>query len=240
MGLGLGGAAVLSFVAPGLERLWAPGRSTPGHEALGCEGCHQPAPGSLRQQLQAGARFLIGAREAPADFGFGPVTSTACLGCHERDGERHPIHRFQEPRFEQARAAARVDRCTGCHSEHDGARVSVAPDVCRHCHQGLELEADQVSPSHAALAQAGRFETCLGCHDFHGNHLRAPPARLEEAAPEAAVRAYLADGPAPYGDARRWPARLDGAAKRWTPGIPAEPGAERPRGRGPRGGAEQP
>jgi hypothetical protein len=39
----------------------------------------------------------------------------------------------------------------------------------------------------------------MGCHDFHGNHRFTPPKRLADQLPQDGIRAYLKDGPSPYG-----------------------------------------
>ena len=170
-----------------------------GHAGIDCAGCHAPAPGSVRQQLQANLAFYAGARETEADFGYAPVTSERCLDCHDRPNERHPIYRFNEPRFHQAVQTVNAASCLGCHDEHRARRVSVGPDTCRHCHKDVTLKADPLDVSHRLLSDRGEWETCLGCHDFHGNHKAKPPVTLAQAISPETVRAYLADGDPIYG-----------------------------------------
>ena len=48
------------LLLPGVEHFTAPGKMNTGHERLACDSCHRPAPGTVRQQLQANARYLLG------------------------------------------------------------------------------------------------------------------------------------------------------------------------------------
>ena len=54
-------------------------------------------------------------------------------------------------------------------------------------------------PSHAVLAANKQWDTCLQCHDFHGNHRRVTPKVAAGMIDRAAVDAYLTSGPDPYG-----------------------------------------
>ena len=46
----------------------------------------------------------------------------------------------------------------------------------------------------------GRWETCLGCHDFHGNHAMKAPRRLGDAIPSDQIQRYFDGGRSPYPD----------------------------------------
>ena len=74
---------------------------------------------------------------------------------------------------------------------------------CTHCHQDTSLEDDPITPTHVELVRRGSWNTCLQCHDFHGNHVRDTPLRLEEGVPEALILEYFLGGPSPYGDEKR-------------------------------------
>lgn len=190
---------------PDAQWLQAAGRPTPGHEGLACEACHVPAPGTFRQQVQAGVRYLLGMRGSPVAIGKAPVEDARCEACHERPGDRHPLAVLSGTQFVGAQAEHGVHHCTGCHREHHGARVTAPPTICSECHRDIEVKDDPIQPSHATLFAADRWETCLQCHDFHGNHdLSSGPydcaAEMEEAFDVAAVRRYLLDGPRVYGD----------------------------------------
>lgn len=183
-----------------------------GHEHLECGSCHRPAPGTTRQQLQANVRTALGLRAAYVDFGMRAVGNADCRSCHDRPDDRHPVHRFLEPRFAEARAALSPQSCTSCHGEHTGRRATVEPDACRHCHADLEIANDPTMPTHAALVGAAAWSSCLGCHDFHGNHDTSVPTTLEAAIAPATIERYLAGGADPYGGPIRHPARQDNGA----------------------------
>lgn len=212
LGGGLGALAVAAMLSPGLQRLRAPGPMNVGHAQLECSSCHVEAPGSTRQQLQSNARSALGLRSASVDFGLQHVTNDACRACHDRPDDRHPVYRFLEPRFADARAALAPQECTSCHGEHVGRRATVEPDACRHCHAELALEHDPISISHAELVASAAWSTCLGCHDFHGNHEGGPPTALADAVALEHIRDYLAGGPSPYGAVRHPATRADDTA----------------------------
>lgn len=212
LGAGLGSFAVAVMLWPGQQRLRTPGPMNVGHGELDCASCHRAAPGTTRQQLQANARSVLGLRAASVDFGLSRVSNEACRACHDRPDDRHPVYRFLEPRFADARAALAPHECTSCHGEHAGRRATVEPDACRHCHGELALEHDPISTPHAELVATGAWSTCLGCHDFHGNHASEPPTALADALAPADIRDYLAGGPSPYGAVRHPATREDGTA----------------------------
>ena len=178
-----------------------------GHEELGCAACHEAAPGTLRQQLQANARFVLGLRRTPADFGNSDVTNEDCIACHERPFDRHPVFRFNEPRFEKARKNIAPHQCQSCHREHSGAKVVAEATYCSECHGDLALEDDPIDIPHSSLVEDGRWQTCLGCHDFHGNHRYEVPTKLRRAVPEWRIGTYFAGAESPYGNELLAPAK---------------------------------
>lgn len=197
-GLGAGLGAVVLLNLPGAEQLHAPGPMNTGHGELACEDCHVPAPGSLRQQFQAQVRFLLGMRAEPAIIGFLPVGNEDCLDCHRRARDRHPVFRFFEPRYTEARRILRPQHCTSCHQEHQGRRVTRSPDFCRICHGKLTLKRDPLDIPHARLVRDKRWRSCLRCHDFHGNHRMRVAQRLSDAIPEERISRYFAGAASPY------------------------------------------
>ena len=43
-----------------------------------------------------------------------------------------------------------------------------------------------------------RWKTCLGCHDFHGNHRMTVETKLENIINERHIREYFSGGRDPY------------------------------------------
>jgi hypothetical protein len=199
-GIVLGAAALGALCAPGCEHLHAAGPMNVGHAVVACAGCHREAPGTMRQQLQAAARSWTGLHDRAVDVGFQPVTSRECTECHDRPDDRHPGFRFLEPRFNVAREELHPERCESCHREHSGVRITVAETTyCRHCHGELVVENDPLDVSHATLVAGRQWGSCLGCHDYHGNHAGKPPRRLADAIPVERIEAYFVGGRSPYG-----------------------------------------
>ena len=198
----IAGAIIMGlwWVPPGLG-LRAKGPMNTSHENLSCESCHRPAEGSLRQQLGHNARVAFGL--SGGDFmavGHAPVDNAACLDCHDRPNDRHPVSRFQEMRFAEQRMELGVHECTGCHGEHEGVRVAhVGTTVCQNCHADLEVDFDPVTPTHAELLEAESWETCMQCHDFHGNHVHTVPEKLSSGIPTEQLLEYMEGGIDPYG-----------------------------------------
>ena len=184
--------------------LQAKGPPIPGHANLECQSCHRKASGSLRQQLEGAAQYLLSFRKEPVFIGSRPVQNSDCLECHDRPLDRHPVERFSESRFARARKDHGVTRCTGCHSEHSGVRVTAPGGICASCHQDLDLEGDRIRPNHAELISSNQWETCLQCHDFHGNHrgqeFAELPGTLHEAHTLKTVQDYLGSGSSLYGE----------------------------------------
>lgn len=205
-GVVLGAAVVVVLNAPGCETFHAPGPMNTKHEQLACSGCHREAPGTVRQQLQtvAYAGIALGAAETPVDVGYRAVTNTDCLSCHDQTDDRHPVFRFLEPRFAAVRERLHPEQCAACHREHAGVRVTIVERTyCRHCHDTIALEQDPLDITHRELVATQRWDSCLGCHDYHGNHASKPPRRLRDAIPEGRIQTYFDGGPSPYGEPNR-------------------------------------
>ena len=212
-----GGLWLLLLTFPQRSELVAKGPMNVGHEGFDCHECHAPAPGNRAQQLSANVYQWIGLRASSVAFGSQDVASGACLECHERPNDRHPISRFLEPRFGEARRKLGVQQCMGCHLEHRGVRVTL-PGIgyCALCHGDTELREDPIQPTHAELVYTEAWNTCLACHDFHGNHEMTTPMRLEDGVSEERVRAYFAGAPSPYSKAKRFKSLAPG----WRPCAP--------------------
>lgn len=190
----------LWWVPPGLG-LRAKGPMNTSHTSLSCEACHKPAEGTLRQQLGHNARVAFGLSDLDfAAVGHAPVDNGACLDCHDRPNDQHPVSRFMEARFAEQQVELGVHECNGCHGEHQGKRVAnVGVGFCASCHSDLQVDFDPISPSHAVLIADAAWETCLSCHDFHGNHKRTVPEKLTAGIPTERLLDYLDGGDDPYG-----------------------------------------
>jgi len=183
------------------QQFLIPGPRNPGHEDLECDYCHQRSPGTFRQQIQANIRYLIGLRPEVADFGRQDVTNKVCLACHERANDRHPVYRFFEPRFKKARQEIQPQLCISCHLEHTGKRVSKKEiTFCKSCHKKTEINKDPLTIPHRQLIQDEQWTSCLGCHDFHGNHRMKTENLLKKRFTVERIRSYFQGGPSPYSD----------------------------------------
>lgn len=205
--LGLVVAIFILFVLPVDDRWHTLGTANTGHETLECTDCHMSAPGSFRQQIQANVKAFLGLRETGTDFGYADVTNATCLSCHARPNDSHPVFRFNEPRFVDARRAIQPQRCESCHLEHQGRRVTIGATFCVHCHTDLDLADDPIDVPHVNLVASEDWQSCLGCHDFHGNHRRQVPVRMADAISVPLIEAYFQDDDSPYSTERFYGAK---------------------------------
>lgn len=203
----IGYAAGLLLSAAGLWLLLAgnhadwhsPGHSNIGHEKLQCTDCHRRAEGGARQQIQANLKQQMGLRQHEAYFQFNPVANEQCLDCHDRPNDRHPVQRFNEPRFAEVREKLHPELCVSCHAEHQGVRVTQKSiEYCQNCHEEFSLKHDKISIPHQTLSKQQRWQTCLGCHDFHGNHKMDVPTEIGKEIPPAKIIEYFKGAPSPY------------------------------------------
>jgi hypothetical protein len=199
IGITAGLACLIVLLSPGKEQFHVRGPMNSGHENFKCKSCHKPAPGTIRQQLQASLNHWLGRRATPVDFGYRDVGNEICLACHERPNDRHPVYRFLEPRFSKAREKLEPQFCISCHLEHQGRRVTLtATTYCATCHEETRLKKDPINIPHAQLIEADRWEACLGCHDFHGNHIMKTKTIVEEIWSPEKIRTYFEGGDSPY------------------------------------------
>lgn len=203
-------AAILVAVTPFHAHTLNPGPMTIGHEKVDCTSCHIPSPGTARQQVQAKLAHWMRFRKTPASFGFLSPVSASCTNCHARPDDAHPLHRFNEPRFADAVREVGANTCLGCHREHTGTRVSSGGEFCSVCHDDFVLRNDPLDVSHRILVAEERWSSCLGCHDYHGNHAREVQTRIADTYATNIIRSYLAAGPSPYGADKRHSARSQG------------------------------
>jgi len=206
VGLSISLLSLAILLYPENDLLSAPGSLNTGHEALSCEACHLDAKGSLRQRLQANIQYLIGSRSNPVVLGNKEVGNTDCLACHDRPEDRHPVYRFLEPRYAKVRQELRVQFCTGCHREHMGKRVTQKTGFCVNCHDELSMRKDPLDIPHVTLIKEKRWESCLGCHDFHGNHIFTEKNLVKEAWTENEILIYFDGGISPYPQERHYQA----------------------------------
>lgn len=148
-----------------------PGPFNPGHEDLACNECHLKAKSSVRQQLQVNVQYWLGQRKAETDFYFHKIDNGHCIACHNMDKDLHSSYRFNEPRFNEVREKIHPELCVSCHKEHVGQRISQFKiSDCQFCHKELKLKNDPITVPHGELIERKDWQTCLGCHDYHGNH----------------------------------------------------------------------
>ena len=196
-----------AFLWPGQESFHIYGPPNTGHENLACSDCHEQAVGSPAQQINANVRYYLGLRQSPVDFVHKDVGNATCQSCHERPNDRHPVFRFEEARFSDARAAIAPEQCVSCHVEHTGVRVNIELTYCVYCHEDVDLQEEPLDVSHKDLAETGNWESCLACHDFHGNHEYDVPDQMDEAFAIEAIQIYFGGGESPYSDNIIYPAK---------------------------------
>ena len=208
-GVGLLATAIAYVVLsiPAGEDFLSKGPMNTGHEELSCKSCHTPAQGTAMQQLSANVMFTLGLRKTEADFGTENVDNTKCLDCHDRPNDRHPLHRFEETRFSEARKNIGVTECESCHNEHSGVRITQTNiGYCSNCHGETNLSDDPLEISHKQLIAEEKWSTCLQCHDFHGNHIMHVAESMKDTIPLKVVRAYFDGAPTPYSDQKKYKA----------------------------------
>jgi ferredoxin-NADP reductase/bacterioferritin-associated ferredoxin len=176
------------------------GQANVGHEKLKCAACHQASTGSFRQQIQAKVDYFLGYRETNPQFGNKPVNTRTCIGCHANPDDRHPAQRFLEPKYEEARQTLGAHQCISCHREHSKRRVTLTDtSFCLHCHSKTIVKNDPTAPTHQSLIRNKQWNSCLQCHDYHGNHKAKIPIKLEDAHKINAINAYFNLAKNPYG-----------------------------------------
>lgn len=198
--------ACLLFVKPAEEYL-SIGPMNTGHDDFSCNTCHSDAKGNWIQQIQSNTECAIGLRKSMVDFGSLPVATKKCLSCHERDNDRHPTHRFLEPKYKDAIKTIDVTNCNTCHSEHNGVRISLAEgNYCINCHSDTKIKNDPINIPHAELFKKGMWSTCLQCHDFHGNHQAQAATKMKDTIPISVIKTYFKGGEDPYKGVKKFKA----------------------------------
>lgn len=190
---------------PSNEEMLSKGPANTGHEELQCQDCHTKAKGNAMQQFQANFMHLVGARKNEVTFGHEDVDTKKCQSCHDRPNDRHPVHRFKEPRFSDATKVIDARDCETCHKEHAGVRLTVAnTSYCVNCHSDLDMKDDPLDVPHVALIKDEKWETCLQCHDFHGNHFMKTADKMKDTIPMTEILQYVKGGKDPYSKDRKY------------------------------------
>ena len=200
LGIGVSAGLLFLLLQQNLEDWHSAGPLNPGHEDLICKECHIPADGTIRQQIQANVRFYLGQRHSENDFVFTKISNKQCIACHDKKGDdHHPTYRFNEPKFKKVRVLIHPELCISCHLEHSGKRVShfKATD-CKLCHKDLRIEDDAITVPHDELIKREDWETCMGCHDFHGNHKMDIEKIVGRSIKAAKIQDYFKTAPSPY------------------------------------------
>ena len=192
-------AIVVFLLLPQSSHYHAQGPMNIGHENLNCSSCHDESTGTLRQRLQYNVRYLLGINKQPVPLGYAKVTNKVCLDCHTRPNDRHPVFRFNEPKYIKARQKIAPQFCNSCHLEHQHKRVTAKQDYCKQCHEDLKLTDDPLDIPHARLVKQDKWTSCLGCHDFHGNHKMKLKNRFSERLSPATIKNYFESSDSPYG-----------------------------------------
>ncbi len=201
-GLVVAAIAAVVLLLPGRESWHAAGPPNIGHTRIDCNECHAPAQGNFAGQAFKNMMHAVGLSDSEAHFIYQPASNEQCLACHENPDDRHPVAKFLKPEFATARQVMGVQSCVNCHQEHLGVRVSVTPRVCQYCHKDTDVPDDPVDIPHTTLISDQRWETCLGCHDFHGNHDRLVPKLMSQALTVEQIQQYFDGGESPYGHRR--------------------------------------
>ncbi|MEE9322644.1 MAG: hypothetical protein V3U76_19540 [Granulosicoccus sp.] len=71
------------------------------------------------------------------------------------------------------------------------------------------LKKDPVDIPHKDLIDSERWYTCLGCHDFHGNHVMQTETIVDKALPEETIDDYFGGRKSPYSSKKKYLAIQD-------------------------------
>lgn len=205
IGISIGVIIYILFPLKQCEDFLSLGSMNKGHEDLSCYTCHTPAKGTLMQQLTSNIQYTFGMRKTSTDFGSENVDNKKCLACHDRPNDRHPVNRFLEPRFHEAVSKINITQCETCHREHNGVRLVIEKaDYCVNCHYDLKVKQDPLDVSHEELINQDQWNTCLQCHDFHGNHIYQLAEKMKDTIPMKKIQEYLKGGADPFSDKKKY------------------------------------
>jgi len=199
MGISVSIGLLILLLQQDFETWHSSGDLNPGHEKLDCKECHIASEGTVRQQLQANVRFYLDQRHSESDFVFTKITNKHCIACHDREDDHHPSYRFNEPKFKKARELIHPELCISCHQEHTGQRISHFKTTdCQLCHKDMRIEDDSLTVPHDELIKREDWHTCLGCHDYHGNHEMKLETTVGRSIKAKKIQAYFNSADFPY------------------------------------------
>ncbi len=205
IGIGIGLIIYIILPLKQTESFLSLGPLNTGHEGLSCNACHTDAKGNLIQQVQSNISYTFGMRKTKADFGTENVDNKKCIECHDRPNDRHPTHRFLEPRFKEAIANINAAECETCHKEHNNTRVVLKDAAfCINCHYDLEVKNDPIDVPHEQLIKNKQWNTCLQCHDFHGNHIYKVAEKIKDTIQLKQIQEYLKGGKDPFSNKKKY------------------------------------
>lgn len=211
IGVVIGIAIIVLLRIPTNNQYHAPGPFNIGHENLKCASCHKDSEGTARQQLQAKIRYLLNWRNSNIEFGKKTVANDICLDCHARPNDRHPSYRFNEPRFAKQFKEFGPHLCSSCHIEHQGVRIALeSTSFCKSCHKDTKLKKDPLVVPHSQLIAKNNWDSCLGCHDYHGNSEMKTNLLARNIISTKKIKKYF-EGRAksPYSEKKRYPAKQE-------------------------------
>jgi hypothetical protein len=91
--------------------------------------------------------------------------------------------------------------------EHKGKRVTIKnTGFCINCHGDLSIKNDPTMPSHESIVALNQWETCLQCHDYHGNHIMTTPKNITDTIPMFEIQKYFEGGKDPYSSKKQYKA----------------------------------
>lgn len=185
------------------DQLIMPGKLNTGHEELSCSDCHKKSDGTIRQQIQANVKNSLGLRQHDAFLRYKAINNDTCQDCHKNDNDTHQVDLFNEPRFLEVREKLHPEKCVSCHSEHNDTRVTLKDvEYCQSCHEQINMKNDPLDVSHNTLVKEKKFDTCLSCHDYHGNHTMKTPVKTSLMINKLKVIEYFDGKESPYGQTK--------------------------------------
>ena len=70
----------------------------------------------------------------------------------------------------------------------------------------MSIENDPLEISHKELVVSKQWESCLQCHDYHGNHVRTTPHELKDTISRNSILEYFDGGKDPFSNKKKYKA----------------------------------